>query len=324
MRSNNVKKLQAVSLILSGVILLGGCQPYETPQPYIQEMAVVPNRVVKEILPVPQKTVPVKASFGVAENPAVLKAYQDYIKKGNAVDVSGEGFKTLAFDPYAHPLVDCSPLTLCVIQLEEGEVINNINIADRTHWVIELSHVGTKSKGSAQITLTPTQVGVASDLVVSTSRRTYNIGLVSRAQATTHVVNFYYPSESLQVQLDSLAVFEKDAVPGKRSVVSQSTAIHLDQVNFNYAVGGDRTLWRPSRVFDDGEKTFIELPQNVRHTDLPVLYLVDHGDKSLVNYRYQSPYIIIDGFFEKAYLISGKGHHQEKVLIVNRHWGKYT
>ena len=57
-------------------------------------------------------------------------------------------------------------------------------------------------------------------------------------------------------------------------------------------------------------KTFIEMPPVAAHIDLPVLYLVHHRQMQLVNYRYHRPYYIVDALFDTAYLISGKGSHQ--------------
>ena len=60
----------------------------------------------------------------------VIKAYKEFTQKGVAKNINSEGFKTYAYDTYSHPIVACAPLHLCVIQLEHGEKINNIDLGD--------------------------------------------------------------------------------------------------------------------------------------------------------------------------------------------------
>ena len=76
--------------------------------------------------------------------------------------------------------------------------------------------------------------------------------------------------------------------------------------------------WAPTRVFDDGAKTFIQMPAISDRLDLPVLYILRNKQIALVNYRYKKPYYIIDGLISKAFLISGKGSGQQRVEIDNK------
>lgn len=276
------------------------------------------NRVITQKQAVRLPHVKVNASYGMGNDPAVVKAYNRFIKRGVAKNVGANGFKTLAYQTYTHPIVDCAPLHLCVLQLEGNEKINNIDLGDSAHWMVSTSLVGGKQNGSYQIVLKPKKYDIATDMVIATNKRTYNVGLVSKKGATTHLVNFYYPEETLNHALSDL--HQQQVVTTKQAVVATASALSVDKLNFNYRLSGDSPAWRPVRIFDDGQKTYIQMPQVASKLDLPVLYLLKDGQAELVNYRYKQPYYLIDGLFKSAYLVSGKGHQQVRVVIQNKHF----
>ena len=78
--------------------------------------------------------------------------------------------------------------------------------------------------------------------------------------------------------------------------------------------------WAPTRVFDDGDKTFIQMPVVSEELNLPVLYILCNKQLALVTYRYKKPYYIVDGLFSKAFLISGKGSDQQRLEIDNKNF----
>ena len=94
--------------------------------------------------------------------------------------------------------------------------------------------------------------------------------------------------------------------------------MRLNNVNFNYKIKGNSPPWRPLRVFDDGNKTYIQMPELASKFTLPVLYLARNKEMQMVNYRYTKPYFVVDGLFSRAWLISGKGRNQIRVELFNR------
>jgi type IV secretion system protein VirB9 len=77
-------------------------------------------------------------------------------------------------------------------------------------------------------------------------------------------------------------------------------------LNFGYDVTGDRPAWRPLRAFDDGRRTYIEFPASFAVGEAPPLFLVDgKGEASLVNYRVQGRYYVVDRLFAAAELRLG-------------------
>ena len=95
----------------------------------------------------------------------------------------------------------------------------------------------------------------------------------------------------------------------------------VDQLHFGYrvrAVRGGRPNWMPTRVFDDGRRTWIEMPEAVASSDLPPLFVITGEGAELVNYRVQGNRYIVDTVFDRAILIAGVGSSQDRVTISRR------
>jgi type IV secretion system protein VirB9 len=92
---------------------------------------------------------------------------------------------------------------------------------------------------------------------------------------------------------------------------------------FAYELHG-RAPWKPVRVFNDGERTMIDFPGSVRHTELPTLLVLRtegdlfHDDELVqVNTSYDPTRLrmTVDCVFDRAVLIAGVGHNQVRVKI---------
>jgi type IV secretion system protein VirB9 len=77
------------------------------------------------------------------------------------------------------------------------------------------------------------------------------------------------------------------------------------------------------RVYNDGVKTILEMPERMRQTEAPTLLVVrkdgrlfKKADQVIVNYRVQRGRYIVDAVFDQAILVAGVGGNQEKVTIV--------
>jgi len=287
-----------------------------------------PNKVVVKKVNVPALPSPrVKASFGVGNDRLVLRAYQDYMKTGRAKTITTDGWVTYPYSPNTRPVISCQPVRQCIVQLEEGEKLFSVNLGDSVHWQQSSFVAGEGEHASVSLSIRPTVEEIATDLVISTNKRTYNIGLVSKESAKPAVLRFYYPEETARetVRLANLA--QQQAASMGPHVISEmkggasmagGTKLDVNKLSFNYSLTGSNVLWRPTRVFDDSNKTFIQLPNVTSRVDLPVLYLATQGKMQLVNYRYDAPYLIVDGLFNKAWLVTGKGRQQKRIEIVNR------
>ena len=101
--------------------------------------------------------------------------------------------------------------------------------------------------------------------------------------------------------------------------------MNLGELNFEYLVlyqprgrDGKRAdapapPWAPLRVFDDGRKTYLQLPEQARRYELPPLYALDHpGDPEpkLVNYRRSGDYLVADRLAPAWELRAGEAPQQ--------------
>lgn len=80
-------------------------------------------------------------------------------------------------------------------------------------------------------------------------------------------------------------------------------------------MNGDNPAWKPLRIYNDNERTYIQMPTNMLKGEAPVLLIVRDGEKTLVNYRLVQDRFIVDTLFDEAILITGVGNNQSKVVI---------
>ena len=90
--------------------------------------------------------------------------------------------------------------------------------------------------------------------------------------------------------------------------------VDLSKLNFNYELDGS-ALWKPERVYDDGLKTYIQLPRVTKTGEMPILLVRKGGKDVLVNYRVQNLTMMVDGLFDTIALVVGVGGDQESVEI---------
>ena len=66
----------------------------------------------------------------------------------------------------------------------------------------------------------------------------------------------------------------------------------------------------PVHVMDDGAKTYIQMPVETIHRELPVLVVRGPSGSEMVNYRVKDNMYIVDRLFDRAALLLGSGKHQ--------------
>jgi type IV secretion system protein VirB9 len=224
--------------------------------------------------------------------------------------------------PYAltEAVVVCQPLRVCDIELETGEEILNVSLGDTGRWLVSPAFSGDRETLTPHVLVKPTDYGIATNAVITTTRRTYYLALVSSAKtdSTPHVrrVKFYYPQDLVQ---QANASFREKAAQQKKDqerMVARVPRVTLDALSFAYQVEGDAVPWKPVRVFDDGTHVYIQMPEAMRVTDAPALFVSTRtGEVALVNYRLRQQYFVVDKLFDSAVLVLGVGDRQERVTI---------
>ncbi len=217
------------------------------------------------------------------------------------------------------PSVVCSPLYVCTITLQPGEVVNDIKAGDAVRWLITPSMVGSGSNQQTVVSVKPTDAGLRTNLIIATTRRLYEINLVSNSSSYTGNVTFTYPE-------DAQAAWQQyQADAGRRYAdTTLASGQNLASLDFNYALSGDRPAWRPLRVYSDGIKTYIQFPRTMLSGDAPALVALgtdgswfSSPTKQIVNYRVQGDTYVVDRVLNRAELVSGVGGSQDAVEITH-------
>src|SRR5690606_23738474 len=204
------------------------------------------------------------------------------------------------------PSVVCSPLQVCDIELQGGEVVRDVLVGDTVRWKVEPATSGSAGRQAIHLVVKPSEPGLVTSMVVTTSRRTYHIQLKSHASQYMARVGFDYPEDVSARLADINARLEASAIPG--------AGVPAEQLDFSYSVSG-RAGWRPTRVYSDGLKTYIQFPRSVSGQDAPVLFITSGGQNRIVNYRTKGDMMVVDYQIDRAVLVSGVGWKQEKVTI---------
>jgi type IV secretion system protein TrbG len=243
---------------------------------------------------------------GVTANEAKGMGISGKWRSGRGLVTRGADGKVIFLFGEVQPSVVCSPLQVCDIELQGGEVIRDVLVGDTVRWKVEPATSGAASGQAIHLIVKPSEPSLVTSMVVTTSRRTYHIQLKSHQTQYMARVGFEYPEDVSAKLADVNTRLEASTFPG--------TGIPAEQLNFAYSVSG-RAVWRPKRVYSDGGKTYIQFPRSISGHHAPVLFVVTGGENRIVNYRMKRDMMIVDYNFDKAVLVSGVGWRQEKVTI---------
>ncbi|CAN7750858.1 P-type conjugative transfer protein TrbG [Rhizobium sp. LjRoot258] len=204
------------------------------------------------------------------------------------------------------PSVVCSPLQVCDIELQGGEVVRDVLVGDTVRWKVEPATSGAAGGQAIHLIVKPSEPGLVTSMIVTTSRRTYHIQLKSHASQYMARVGFEYPEDVSTKLAEINARLEAGNSPG--------AGVPAEQLNFTYSVSGNAS-WRPTRVYSDGLKTYIQFPRSIAGQDAPVLFVVSGGQNRIVNYRMKNNMMVVDYNIDRAVLVSGIGWHRQKITI---------
>ena len=196
-----------------------------------------------------------------------------------------------------------SPGRVTVVALQEGEELVTVSAGDTVRWVVGDTASGAGATLRVNVLVKPTRVGLKTNLVITTNRRTYLLELSSTPQAWMASVSWDYPK-------DRMLALQKQARQAELTTPIESGLL-LEQLRFRYAIRGDSPAWKPVRAFDDGQRVYIQFPAGIAQGELPPLFVIGpQGDGQLVNYRFRAPYYVVDRLFGAAELRLGSGKGQ--------------
>ena len=307
--------LYTVSL-LTLVAALAGCASQGKPPPRIS----LDEPVQAQALPEPPKPVEVVTVPKVLPLPAQMKPLPEAdeakpapepadetvrVSRANAearIAPTREGYvnaiQVWPFTDGALYQVYAAPGRVTVISLQPGEELVTVAAGDTVRWIVGDTSSGAGNDLRVNVLVKPIRSGLKTNVVITTSRRTYLIELTSTDKAWMASVSWEYPKDQM------LALRRQDQAAQAAAPVD--TGLSLEKIRFRYAISGSNPPWKPLRAFDDGEKVYIQFPPGIAQGELPPLFVIGaQGDGQLVNYRFRSPYYIVDRLFGAAELRLG-------------------
>jgi type IV secretion system protein TrbG len=228
----------------------------------------------------------------------------------------------------SYPSIVCAILQVTDIELEPGEVVTQVNVGDTTRWSVESAVSGSGSEQTQHLIVKPRDIGLTTSLVVTTDHRTYHLMLVSDEKEFMHSVRFVYEHEKREQPASTPTAapaptpqqVATDPPPRHQKLDGKRVAfVEVDDTDNGYVVSGQAD-WKPVTVYSKGGKTYIEMPDSVRHKEAPVLFEETrkgwfHHEKILVNYRVKGRWYVVDKVIDKGVLVSGVGSNQTRVDI---------
>ncbi len=199
------------------------------------------------------------------------------------------------------------------IALQPGEQIvgaGPVAAGDTVRWIIGDTESGSGASRQVHILVKPSRADLMTNLIINTNLRTYHMELRSTERTYMASVSWQYPQDQL------IALRRQNAQAEAAQPVA--SGVDLANINFRYAIEGDRAPWRPLRAYDDGRQVFIEFPRGIAQGEMPPLFVVgpEGNTSELVNYRVRGHHIIVDRLFAAAELRFGNGNSQRRVRIV--------
>jgi type IV secretion system protein VirB9 len=295
---------------------LMGCASQGTPPPVIpldepvmaQPLPEPPKPVevvaVPQVLPMPSQMKPLPAP---QDKPSVSEPLDERLRVSRANEEARmaptrEGYvNAIQVWPYTDGAlyqVYAAPGRVTVISLQAGEELVTVAAGDTVRWIVGDTYSGSGDALRVNVLVKPVRTGLKTNLVITTNRRTYLIELTSTEKAWMASVSWDYPKDRM-LALQRQAQAAQTAAP-------VDAGLSLERLRFRYAISGSTPPWKPLRAFDDGEKVYIQFPAGIAQGELPPLFVIGaQGDGQLVNYRFRSPYYIVDRLFGAAELRLG-------------------
>ena len=305
------------AVTLSAIVLaLAGCATQGKPAPRIslnepvqaQPLPEPPKPIavveVPQVLPMPaqMKPLPGAANNQTSPEPADEKRRVTQANREARMPPTREGYiNAIQVWPYSEGAlyqVYAAPGRVTVIGLQEGEELVTVAAGDTVRWIVGDTFSGAGDALRVSVLVKPIRSNLKTNLVITTSRRTYLIELTSTEKAWMASVSWNYPK-------DRMLALQRQARAAQVSA-PVDTGLSLERIRFRYAISGSNPPWLPLRAFDDGEKVYIQFPAGIAQGELPPMFVIGaQGDGQLVNYRFRSPYYIVDRLFGAAELRLG-------------------
>lgn len=182
------------------------------------------------------------------------------------------------------------------VQLRPGEVVQKIASGNTIQWQVDVDIID----GVQHVYIKPMVSGIRTNMIINTDQRSYRF-LVNSTDEMEYVVVFNFAELDREAQLKA----EAEALAAQQARLDNLKRLQNTHFNTNYKViktKNVKTAYVPKNIFDDGQKTYIEVSDLALRDNLPLVYSYDDWEKGklqLVNYRLKNNVIEIDKVVNK-------------------------
>jgi type IV secretion system protein VirB9 len=242
-----------------------------------------------------ERPVYVPASETTAKRPVGLDSVKQSTEQGTIKPSDySHAARIYDYDPDQVYEVYCQIYRTTDIHLQPGEiVIDSPFVSDNDRWIIGAGVNQQNNTVIQHIYVQPKQAGLDATLIINTNMRVYNIVLRSYTSVYMPIVKWRYQNYGLP------QVYAKD-ITKEIKVATEMDTIDPRFLSFDYKITFNifkKPRWLPSRVYDDGKKTYISFDEQTLQMELPGIF---ENRADVVNYRVQGNIIIIDKLIERV------------------------
>ena len=302
----------ALAMALLSATMLAGCATFKPPTiSYDNDVPPLPAvpAPVTEQPPRPLHTPP---AWTAAHGGTAASTPTGRVENANAaarVEPRREGYyNSIQVYPWSEGAlyqVYAAPGQITNIALEPGESLTGagpIAAGDTARWIIGDTESGSGLTRRVHILVKPTRPDITTNLVITTDRRIYMLELRAGTTPYMPAVAWAYPAPPAS---------QRANVPAT-PIIPAAAARH-----YRYGITGDTPPWRPTSVYDDGRRVYVEFPRGIAQGEMPPIFVLGaNGELQIVNSRVYQNILIIDRIFGAAELRLGSGDRQQTVRIV--------
>lgn len=184
------------------------------------------------------------------------------------------------------PKLTCSPTRACDVEMEPNEKVTDVILGDQVNWSWLPSTSKERGKPVQHVVIQPKDKDLESNAIITTDRRTYHIKLYAPPVEGAYLnrMGFYYP-EDMVTSWAAKAGREADAAAKEEGLNAMPRAVPSGDIDLDYRITGDADF-KPSNVFNDGERVTMMMPKSLRTGEQPVFIQIDEkGNAMVTNYR---------------------------------------
>jgi len=303
----------AVPALLLSATMLAGCASMTKPPAISYDASVPPLPAIPAAVTDDRpKPVLIPPAWTVARGGETAGTPTGRVENANAaarVQPRREGYyNAIQIYPWSEGAlyqVYAVPGQITDIALEPGESLTGagpIAAGDTARWIIGDTESGSGVTRRVHILVKPSRPDIATNLIVTTDRRTYMLELRSGEKPYMPSVAWAYPQSPAS---------QRQSAP----ITPVIPAVAARNYRYSLTATGNPP-WKPIAVYDDGRHVYVEFPAGIVQGEMPPLFVIGpEGETQIANSRIYQHILIVDRLFGAAELRLGAGDKQQTVRI---------